>query len=401
MSRRVVILEPDLDGHHAFWLALLIEAHRREGWAVEVVTAADWSRLRAQAELRGFALDAGAGVRMHVAPATGETGGGETRWLAQARKIAAETGAERIFVAFLDRFWAAILAEAASGAGEDGGVREAGAAKLAGIWFHPHALDAKWRWAPPLGKRWATRGRVHRFIGSEAAARRFAMIYFTVEEARLQMAGLNPGVGAWVLPDPYEREPRLSREEARCHLKLPEGRMIFLHLGSAERRKGLPDVLAAFERLRSRSGAAIGRAPLLLRVGPNGRLKRSEQASLEALKSAGMAEVVDAFVPAEDLMEYFAATDWVLIPYRKFRYSSGVLANAVGAGRPVVAADYGEIGRQVARDGLGLVYRHGSVAALAEALAKAAGEGARAVAPAQVASRTTEAFMAAVAETVR
>jgi hypothetical protein len=74
-------------------------------------------------------------------------------------------------------------------------------------------------------------------------------------------------------------------------------------------------------------------------------------------------------------MEYFAAADRVVIPYRKFRYSSGILANAIGAGRAVIAADHGEIGRAVAELGVGELYPHGSVTGLAAALGRALAEG--------------------------
>jgi glycosyltransferase involved in cell wall biosynthesis len=358
-ARRVLILEPDLDGHHAFWLALLVEAHRRAGRAVEVLTVPDVSRLRAQAELRGFGLD---GVRLHEAREAGEAG-----LLRQAREIAAATGAGRILVPFLDRYWPAILDEADETTGE-------GRVKLSGIWFHPHALDAGWRWAPPWGKRWRVRGRVHRFLRSARAAEVLDSLCFLVDEPVFRMREINPSVRGHLLPDPYEREPRLGREEARRLLGLPEDRTVFLHLGSAERRKGLPDVLAAFAELVRRSDLAPGRPPLLLRVGPNDRLRPAERALLDDLAARGRASVVDGFVPADLLMEYFAACDWVLVPYRKFRYSSGIVANAAGALRPVIAADHGQIGREVARDGLGMLYAHGSSAALAGALAKALAE---------------------------
>ena len=353
--RRVLILEPDLDGHHAFWLALLIEAHRRTGRAVEVLTAPDASRLHAQAELRGFDLG---GVRLHAARESAEAG-----LLRQAREIAAATGTERILIAFIDSYWSAILAEA-SGVSAQG-------AKLSGIWFHPYALDAQWRWAPAWGKRWRVRGRVHRFLRSARAAGVLDSLCFLVDEPVSRLRRINPAIRGHLLPDPYEREPRLDRTAARRLLGVPEDRTVFLHLGSAERRKGLPDVLNAFAALTARPDPAWARPPLLLRVGTNDRLRRAERALLDELTVRGQASVVERFVPADLLMEYFAACDWVLVPYRKFRYSSGIVANATGALRPVIAADHGQIGREVARDGLGLLYAHGSSAALAGALSKA------------------------------
>jgi glycosyltransferase involved in cell wall biosynthesis len=368
MARRVVILEPELEGHHAFWLSMLIEAHRRAGWEIEVLTAADTTHLREQSRMRGYDLETG--VRLGTARAADKAG-----LLVEARELARETGAERIFVAFLDHYWAAILAEAvgSGGAGEAKRLGGPDRAKLSGIWFHPHALDAKWRWAPPLGKRWATRGMVHRFLRSARAAEVFDTVYFLVDEPRVFLGRVNPAIRSHVLPDPYEREPKLDREAAREKFCLPQERVIFLHLGSPERRKGLPDVIEAFGQLRRERGGKTGVGggePLLLRVGSNAGLRAAERAKLAALVDAGWAVTVECFVPSEDLMEYFAACDWVLLPYRKFRYSSGVLANAIGAGRPVIASDYGEIGR-VVRCLNGRAFPPGSAAGLKNALARA------------------------------
>ncbi|MBC8012042.1 MAG: glycosyltransferase [Burkholderiales bacterium] len=383
--RRIVILEPDLDGHHAFWLALLIEAHRQAGWGVEVVTSKDDSRLRAQAALRGFELS---DVRIHAAVGTSD---GEL--LKHARALAKRVDADRVFVAFLDRFWPALLEQSRDWSET---------AKIAGIWFHPHALDAKWRFAPPVGKRWKVRGELHRFIRSSAAARVLASLYFTVDEPVGKLARSNPALRGVLLPDPYEREPRLDRDAARRLLGVPAGRTVFLHLGSPERRKGLPDVLAAFERLGAGASPGSPAAPLLLRVGANNRLNRSERDRLAGLVSAGRAMAVEKFVPVDELMEYFAASDWVLIPYRKFRYSSGILANAIGAGRPVIATDHGHIGREVARAGFGFTYRHGSVPDLTRTLVRALEADAVTLgrAAGEKEARTADAFVAAVRESL-
>jgi glycosyltransferase involved in cell wall biosynthesis len=352
-TRRVLILEPDLDGHHAFWLALIIEAHVRAGWAVEVLTAPDPGPLRAQARLRGWDP---AGLRLHALEAKGDG-----RRLDQARALAAATGAERIFVMFLDRFWVPLLVRAEAWAADSG-------PRLAGIWFHPHALDSHYRFAPPFGKRWSLRGRIHRFVRSRLAARLFTAIYFLLDEPAGRWRRLVPGTPAFVLPDPFERRPRLDATAARTELGLPPDRTIFLHLGSPERRKGLVETLAALDTLVADDRLPVERPPLLLRVGRNDRLIASERGRLQRLVAAGWVRTVEEFVPAEQLMEYFAASDWVLLPYRKFRYSSGILANAVGAGCPILAADQGHVGRVVAEAGLGRVYPPGT-----ETLARAIG----------------------------
>ncbi len=383
--RRVLILEPDLDGHHAFWLALIIEAHVRAGWAVEVLTAPDPEPLRAQARLRGWDP---AGLRLHALEATGDG-----RKLDQARAVAAATGAGRIFVMFLDRFWVPFLVRAEAWTKDSG-------PRLAGIWFHPHALDTRWRPAPPFGKRWTLRGRIHRFVRSRLAGRLFEAVYFLLDEPAGRWRRLVPETPAYVLPDPFERRPRLDAAAARTALGLPSDRTIFLHLGSPERRKGLVETLAALDALVADGRLPAGRPPMLLRVGRNDRLIASERGRLQRLVASGWVRTVEEFVPAEQLMEYFAASDWVLLPYRKFRYSSGILANAVGSGRPLLAADQGHVGRVVAEAGLGRVYPPGTdtlAVALRAALESGAADAAAPGLAAEAVRREPERLVGAMA----
>lgn len=367
MARRILIVEPDSDGHHAFWLVLLIQAHRSAGWTVSVLGDEASPAFREQAELRGLNL---AKVDWHRACAPGRGG---RALVAQAAELARSLAAERVFFAFLDNVWDGLLELGAD-------ARRALAGRLEGVWFHPHALDSSWRWAPPLGKRWTQRGRMHRALRSGGAlAELFRGFYFLVDEAVERLPLIAPGLRASRLPDPYERAPKLTREEARGRFGLPQDRMIFLHIGSAEPRKGLPDVIEAFTGLMARADEGApgwARRPLLLRVGSNKRLTAAEWTGLDALVAADAARLVETFVPAAELMEYFAACDVVLVPYRKFRYSSGILANALGAGRPVIASDYGHIGREVRRLNAGVVFEHGSAGALESIVAETLADGA-------------------------
>ncbi|MEL7089091.1 MAG: glycosyltransferase, partial [Planctomycetota bacterium] len=139
---------------------------------------------------------------------------------------------------------------------------------------------------------------------------------------------------------------------------------ILLHPGSAGRRKGLGVLLDAYARLASRRVPA----PFLYRVGPND-LRARHREQLARMVRSGQAAEINRYVSTADLADAFAACDWVAMPYRKFRHSSGVLALARAANRPVVAPDYGHIAQQV-RDGQpGRLYRHGSTPDLARVVA--------------------------------
>jgi glycosyltransferase involved in cell wall biosynthesis len=62
-----------------------------------------------------------------------------------------------------------------------------------------------------------------------------------------------------------------------------------------------------------------------------------------------------------------AESDLVVLPYRRRADASGVLASALGRGRPVVASDVGNLGETVEEFGAGEVVPPDDVGALAAA----------------------------------
>ena len=57
------------------------------------------------------------------------------------------------------------------------------------------------------------------------------------------------------------------------------------------------------------------------------------------------------------LAEHFRASDFVVLPYRKFGGSSGIFIHALHHGKPLLVTDYGMIGRQVRALDCGRVFR--------------------------------------------
>jgi glycosyltransferase involved in cell wall biosynthesis len=72
------------------------------------------------------------------------------------------------------------------------------------------------------------------------------------------------------------------------------------------------------------------------------------------------------FVPDDDVVRLMADATVVVLPYLRTD-ASGVLATAIGHGRPVVVSDVGSLGETVRAFGLGEVVPPGDVRALAEA----------------------------------
>jgi glycosyltransferase involved in cell wall biosynthesis len=72
------------------------------------------------------------------------------------------------------------------------------------------------------------------------------------------------------------------------------------------------------------------------------------------------------FRPEAEVRDLMADAAAVVLPYRRLD-SSGVLATAIGYGRPVVVTDVGALGEQVEEFGAGRVVPPGDSAALAQA----------------------------------
>ncbi len=185
---------------------------------------------------------------------------------------------------------------------------------------------------------------------------------FVLDELLKERISPRPGLDVHVLPDPWPRQPTISREQARATLGLPTSRTIFLHFGVANPRKGLADAIKAWERLSDRPEA------LLLRTGLT---RKNEVQMLEPLIHSGRAELRNTRIPDSQVDLYFRACDWVLMPYRRHEGSSGLLSAAAASSRPVIASDYSVIGKRVRSGNLGLVFEHLSVEGLARAIHEA------------------------------
>ena len=344
-KRQILIVEPNLDGHHAFYLSLIVKA--LQGNHLTLLTQKDTSALNEHFDQREIEKDAIAIV--HAAA------GKQAEIYKQACGLTRDQHFDQIFIPYLDHYLPIMLEES-----------DQLNAPVSGIWFHPHALDAYYRWMPPFDKRQRERGRINRRLRMKKKAQGLQHVFFLDPEAPIRLKKINPAITSSVLPDPGERKPCLSQTEARERFNLPQNKTIFLHAGSPEKRKGLPDLISAFCKL-SRDKQWSEQA-CLLRIGSNDRLSTKVNKQLQLLTDLKLAIVSNQFVSSSDFIEYFAAADCVVIPYRKFRFSSGILANATMAKRPVICSNYGLIAKTVKTNKIGTCYRHGSTRALAKSL---------------------------------
>jgi glycosyltransferase involved in cell wall biosynthesis len=343
--KQTLIVSPEKGGHCPFYLSLLAESFTAAGCRI----LADSSYVENQVHLnrRNIIKDDFEFIK--------PTGHSTKDLLQQIRELVVQYKFDTVFFAYFDAHIEALLR-----------CDQAIGCSISGIWFHPYALDKKYRWLPPFDKRLRTRRKIHKGLKDSLNTQEIKHLFFLDELSPSALKAINQKITSCVLVDPGEQPPKLNTLDARNHFALPKERTVFLHAGSSEPRKGFPDVLKAFHQLSK--DPAIKDKALLLRVGDNSRLADKDRKTLGYLIEKGLAYSTDECVPHADFIEYFSAADWVIIPYRKFRYSSGIFANAITSNTPVIASNYGLIGRYASQLKNGDVYTHKSWKSLERAV---------------------------------
>jgi glycosyltransferase involved in cell wall biosynthesis len=165
-----------------------------------------------------------------------------------------------------------------------------------------------------------------------------------------------------VVPDPAAMPPPdLSQDQARRLLGLPSDRSLVLFFGGLRREKGWDILLRSVPLLK-------GNVSVVLAGHADSQVAAEVERTVPIVPSQRL-EARLARVNEEDVDRYFVAADLVVVPYRRvYVGTSGVLQRAAAAGRPVVAAEVGQIGSIVRRYGLGVVCPPEDPQALAEAI---------------------------------
>jgi glycosyltransferase involved in cell wall biosynthesis len=187
---------------------------------------------------------------------------------------------------------------------------------------------------------------------------------FVLDE-RLSEQQVAVGFPTVLLPDPWCSAPVETRIEARTKLGLPQDRVVFLHIGTDEKRKGLLDVLKLIQNF-----PAPG--PLIVRTGelkPGNTGKHTNL--IQELTAEDRLFCEDLDISEEEFDLYLRAADYVLLPYRSHGDSSGILSRAIGVGTPVIASDFGLIGKRVKELKLGILYQNNNMRDLRRAMLKA------------------------------
>ncbi|OYR55806.1 glycosyltransferase [Halorubrum halodurans] len=167
------------------------------------------------------------------------------------------------------------------------------------------------------------------------------------------------------IPDPVKViDHNISRKEARELIGVDEEGIQLLFFGELRKNKGVKFLLKS---LRAYEGP---RFRLLIAGSP----ADVERAELESLINSIHLPVVERlkYIEESQIPYYFLASDGVLIPYKQefgSRRTSGVFQKACGYGRPVIASDFGVIGRQTKQYDAGPTFEPGSTPDLNKTIA--------------------------------
>ncbi len=167
---------------------------------------------------------------------------------------------------------------------------------------------------------------------------------------------INSQVKAVYLPDPVQIPNNAEFDLAtfKENLGIHPDRQVFLLFGSLKRRKGIHQLLEAILMLQP---TLCQKLCLVLLGVPHPIEEKSiiESRIAEVCQSLPI-QIIGKydFISEGDVYKYFLMADVVLATYQRQVGASGILLLAAAARKPVLSSNYGLIGEQVQRYGLGL-----------------------------------------------
>jgi glycosyltransferase involved in cell wall biosynthesis len=343
--RKVLVFEPEAEGHSLEWLEHLIDfSAARPDIALVLVVA---EQLRQPLER---AVPLAALGRIHINTLTPRerkactmrpmTLAALARWWTMRRHLR-KSGAAHGFFLSLDLL-SLPLAFGLGGGGKG----------LSGILFRPsvHYRDIG-PYVPSSGEqlRDLRKAMLYRaMLRNPALERVLSLDPFFPEHARSHYRG---GDKVVALPDPAH--PRIEASASGAWA-FPAGRVGFLLFGYLAERKG---PLAVLEALRALPADVAERVAVLFagRVDPALRPELDRRRlALERERPGLWLRIDDRRLDRGELTALVRQSDVVLAPYQRFVGSSGVLLWAALNSRPVLAQDYGLVGRLTREHRLGL-----------------------------------------------
>ena len=345
----ILIFEPRVEGHHLSWLRYITEDLLSAGF--KLTLAVDWrSEAKELIQNNLPALIKKVSVMSIFNEAGKLHGGNKIKALAECFN---ESGAQEAFVNNLDDIASYCLRCASIGIYPPKLLQ----GHLSGVYFRPRFLvNPTW---PP--------GNIIKAIGFRRLCRHnwFKNIFLMDEYLFATAKNKYAGPTFHFLPDPWDGNFSLSREDARKTLGIPQDRFVLLNYGIGDRRKGLHLTVQAI--LESSPDSRL----FLLCAG---RISKDRELlkGLSQLEKQGKAKVLNRYVSDSEESLCFCASDVVLLTYIRHFGSSGVLSLSAAAGKMVITSDEGLVGQRVREHNLGWLFPSGNVYELKKCMDNAA-----------------------------
>jgi hypothetical protein len=330
----ILIFEPGMVGHRLAWLQYITEDFLGLGykitWAVDFRPGAkEIIEEQLAAVLPEVSI-------LSVFDEKGQwRGGSKLKSLEECQRI---SQAKQVFLNEFDEIASNLLRRAAMGLFPSRALQ----GRLSGVYFRPRFLAAPRR---PIGNIMKATG--FRRLCEQGW---FRHIYLVDEYLFSSQKNKDKDL-FYFLPDPWSGDFSCHFADARRILDIPMNKVVFLHYGMGDRRKGLHLVV---EALAEDSG-------MFLLCAGNISHDRRLLEKLAALERRGSAKLLNRYVSDEEERLCFCAADGVLLPYIHHYGSSGVLSRAAAAGKMVIVSDEGLLARRVRDHHLGLLFQTNDV----------------------------------------
>lgn len=346
-SKSVLIVDPQTEGHHLTWIRYAVNAFLNQNFQVTLMTDL---RKSAGSLVREAVAEEKKDIQLISAfNEKGRYWGGNC--LGSIAKAQEENPSDHIFMNELDLIASNCLRKAAIGLFPPGITR----GLLSGVYFRPRFLfETGFSFSNTI-----------KAIGFNRLYKNSWLNHvFLMDEQRIGTVSKSfPKINFHLLPDPWDKNFSVSRQQALSELGLREDQFIILQFGIGTRRKGIHLVAEAMKNLPASSRIFLLCAG---KLSIDSNLRRQ----LNDLEKQNRAKILDRYVTNHEEELCFCAADAVLLPYVQHLGSSGVLSRAAASGKPVIASDYDLTGWRVRHHELGLVFQPENTQDLSSAIQK-------------------------------
>lgn len=154
----------------------------------------------------------------------------------------------------------------------------------------------------------------------------------------------------------------MSMQKAREQLQIDQGQRALLFFGFVRKYKGLQYLLEAMKLLKERDFKVQ-----LWVVGDFGEDKEEYVEQIRRFKIEDQVQMVEGYVPDDEVEKYFVASDLVVLPYLSAT-QSGIVQIAFGFEKPVLVTEVGGLPDVVTNGKTGYVVEPRSAEMIAEAI---------------------------------